>query len=165
MWYLLLNHCLCPVIFNLNGFNSVLASCCQRTEKAQPLSFRGHQSFIITRIHQPIQVITDYKQSFGKITHMHTPPTHTRTHTDTHAHTHTAVWLCVMSRIRNTFTLLKHALLPHPPPFTGVLLNTLELYKIQISSTDSGREIMEPRIILSKQAGETQPGWIEDLRI
>lgn len=62
VWYLLLSPCLCPVIFYLNGFNSVLTSCCQRTEMARPLSFRSHQSFIITTIHQPILVITDYKQ-------------------------------------------------------------------------------------------------------
>lgn len=62
VWYLLLSHCMCPVIFYLNGFNSVLTACCQWTESAQPLSFRGHQSFIITRIHQPLLVITDYRQ-------------------------------------------------------------------------------------------------------
>lgn len=93
VWYLLLSHCLCPVIFDLNGFNSVQTSCCQRTETAQPLSFRGHQSFIITRIHQPILVITDYRQPVvaGSRKHTHTYP-------------HTAVWPCVMSGIRNTFT-------------------------------------------------------------
>lgn len=50
VWYLLLSHRTRLVIFNLNGFNSVLTSCCQRTERTQPFSFRGHQSFIVTRI-------------------------------------------------------------------------------------------------------------------
>lgn len=91
-WYLLLSPRLCPVIFYLNGFNSVLTSCCQRTEMAWPLSFSSHQSFIITRIHQPIPVITDYRQ-----------PVIWRDQGNTHLHTHTAIWLCVVSGIRNTF--------------------------------------------------------------
>lgn len=77
-WYLLLSPRLCPVIFYLNGFNSVLTSCCQRTEMAWPLSFSSHQSFIITRIHQPIPVITDYRQ-----------PVIWRDQGNTHLHTHT----------------------------------------------------------------------------
>lgn len=62
---------LCPVIFDLNGFNSALTSRCQKTEMAA--SFSAHQSFIITRIHQPILVITDYRLPVRiRETHTHT---------------------------------------------------------------------------------------------
>lgn len=68
--YLLLSLFLRPVIFYLNGFNSALTSGCQRTEKAPPLSFSAHQSFIGSRIHQPILVITDYSRDHT-LSHTH----------------------------------------------------------------------------------------------
>lgn len=113
--------CLCPVIFYLNGFNSVLTSCCQRTEMPPPLSFRGHQSFIITRIHQPILVITDYRQAVMW---------QDQGNTHSHTHSHRCLSVCHVRNQKHIYTLegLEHALWL-PPLFTEVLLNTLWNYK------------------------------------
>lgn len=102
-----------PVIFYLNGFNSERTSGCQRTEMALARSFSAHQSFIITRIHQPILVITDYRQDQGD-THTHSRPSDCMSSQESKTHFH----------IRRSET----GSLP-PPLFTEVLLNTLWIYK------------------------------------
>lgn len=82
------------------------------------LSFRGHQSFIITRIHQAILVITDYRQLVmwrdQGSTHMHTLPSDRLSYQESETHLHIRRFeTCSLTR----------------PPFTEVLLNTLWNYK------------------------------------
>lgn len=90
VWYLLLSHCMCPVIFDLNGFNSVLTACCQWTERRASL-FQGssiihyNQNSSATPGNYWLQA-TSHMAGSRKNTHMHA-----------------AVWPCVMSGIRNTF--------------------------------------------------------------
>lgn len=74
-----LSCCMCPLIFVLNGFNHAVSG-----QRGPAPLFRGHQSFILIRIHRPLRIITDYWQANGRMKETHAHVSHEASETYLH---------------------------------------------------------------------------------